>query len=126
MKIYKKVFSAILSCTIAVNTLMASGVSAIAASYSADKKLHGAGKDEISVECIWDGSSDTAWYTGGKDSYDIYTAEELAGLNELCDRGAHYDRFRGVTINLMNDIVLNSTYRISTEKRYKNDTYTKG
>ena len=85
MKIYKKVLSAILSCTIAVNTLMASGVSAIAASSSADNKLPGASKDEISVARIWDGSSDTAWYTGDKDSYDIYTAEELAGLNELCD-----------------------------------------
>lgn len=109
-----KVLSAILSCTIAVNTLLASGVSANAASSSADKKLPGASKTDISVARIWDGSSDTSWFTNDKDSYDIYTAEELAGLNELCDRGAHYDRFRGVTINLMNDIVLNDTSSLSS------------
>ena len=56
---------------------------------------------------VWDGTADTSWYTGDKDSYDISTPEQLAGLAKLCDEGAHEDRFRGVTINLTADIVLN-------------------
>ncbi len=58
---------------------------------------------------VWDGSVDTSWFTNDKDSYDIYTAAQLAGFAKLCDEAAHEDRFRGVTINLMSDIVLNDT-----------------
>lgn len=58
---------------------------------------------------VWDGSVDTSWYTGDRDSYDISTAAQLAGFAKLCDEAAHEDRFRGVTINLTSDIVLNNT-----------------
>lgn len=58
---------------------------------------------------VWDGTVDTSWFTNDKESYDIYTAAQLAGFAKLCDDAAHEDRFRGVTINLMADIVLNDT-----------------
>lgn len=63
---------------------------------------------------VWDGSVDTSWYTGDRDNYDISTAAQLAGFAKLCDEAAHEDRFRGVTINLTADIVLNDT------KNFKN------
>ena len=63
---------------------------------------------------VWDGTADTSWFTRDdlKDVYEIYTAEQLAGLAYLCDHAStegHPDRFRGVIINLMNDIELNDT-----------------
>ena len=62
---------------------------------------------QAATEKVWDGTVDTSWYTGDKESYDISTPEQLAGLAKLCDKAAHEDRFRGVTINLTADIVLN-------------------
>lgn len=62
---------------------------------------------------VWSGKVDTSWYTGDKDSYDISTAEQLAGFAKLVDEAAHDDRFRGVTINLTSDIVLNDTKNFS-------------
>lgn len=53
---------------------------------------------------IWSGKSDTSWYTGDKDSYDISTAEQLAGLSELVGKG---NSMSGVVFNLTNDIWLN-------------------
>lgn len=63
---------------------------------------------------VWDGTVDISWFTSDKtkDIYEIYTAEQLAGLDYLCENPnteGHPDRFAGVTINLMNDIVLNDT-----------------
>ncbi len=58
---------------------------------------------------IWDGTADTSWYTGDKDTYEIYTAEQLAGLSKLVNEVADENRFMGITINLMNDICLNDT-----------------
>lgn len=62
---------------------------------------------------VWSGKADTSWYTGDKDSYDIATAEQLAGFAKLVDEAAHEDRFNGVTINLVSDIVLNDTKNFS-------------
>ena len=61
---------------------------------------------------IWNGTADTSWYTGDKTSYDIYTAEQLAGLSQIVNSEGDDKRFEGVTINLMADIYLNdvSTY----------------
>ena len=56
---------------------------------------------------VWNGKSDTSWYTGDKLSYDISTAEQLAGLAELINTNEDY--FGGITINLTKDIVLNRT-----------------
>lgn len=58
---------------------------------------------------VWNGTVDTSWFTNDRDSYDISTPEQLAGLAKLCDEAAHEDRFRGVTINLTSDIILNDT-----------------
>ncbi|MDE6030989.1 MAG: fibronectin type III domain-containing protein [Oscillospiraceae bacterium] len=96
----KKILSALLSGVIAFSAMAASTVHAFAAS---------SGSEKVSVSRVWDGSYDTDWFTNDKDSYDIYTAEELAGLAYICDNALHADRFNGVTINLMDDIVLNDT-----------------
>ena len=58
---------------------------------------------------VWNGKADTSWYTGDKISYDISTAEQLAGLAELTNNMQDEDQFRGITINLTKDIVLNKT-----------------
>lgn len=53
---------------------------------------------------VWDGiSSDTSWYSSGKDSYYIYNAAELAGLAELVNAGNY---FSGKTVYLSDDIDL--------------------
>ncbi len=55
---------------------------------------------------IWDGTADTSWYTGDKESYDISTPEQLAGLAKLTHGG---NAFKGIIVNLVNDIALNDT-----------------
>lgn len=63
---------------------------------------------ESQITDVWDGSTDTAWYDNNKDatSYDISTAEELAGLAKVVNDGI--DTFEGKTINLMNSLDLNN------------------
>jgi len=75
--------------------------------------------ENVSIAKVWDGTADISWYTtkdgtwnvADKESYDIYTAEQLAGLYVLANKqDDNVDRpFRNVTINLRNDIVLNDT-----------------
>ncbi len=52
---------------------------------------------------LWDGSVDTAWYTGDATEYTISTAAELAGLAEIVNGG---NNLHGVTINLAGDVDL--------------------
>ena len=65
-------------------------------------KVHAA-KSKVKV---WSGEADTSWFTDDKTSYDIYTAEELAGLCKLVEKG---HSFEGITVNLKNNIKLNDT-----------------
>lgn len=96
----KKILSALLSGIMAFSTIAGNAVHALAAkSYS----------DEVSVARVWDGSYDIDWFTNDKDSYNIYTAEEFAGLMKVLDDDLQGDCLQGITINLMNDIVLNDT-----------------
>lgn len=85
------------------------GVMSLSSTYSPVAKLMGnnIGTVEAAVPGVWSGGIDTSWYTGDKDTYEIATAEQLAGFAKLVDDAAHEDRFRGVTINLVSDIVLN-------------------
>ena len=66
--------------------------------------------EEIGILAInkWDGSIDTAWYydNPGANSFEIYTASELAGLAEIVNK--NIDSFQGKTINLKEDIDLNN------------------
>ena len=71
----------------------------------------GAAETEPAVDS-WDGTADTSWYDpyDVKESYDITTAEQLAGLAELVcstnpDTGAH-EHFAGVTFTLQADLDL--------------------
>ena len=68
----------------------------------------------VHAATVWTGGVDTSWYTGNKSSYDISTPEQLAGFAKLVRDAAHEDRFRGVTINLTDDIILNDTSSIAT------------
>lgn len=99
----RKITSTLLAAAMAFTFVIADAVTASA--------VAGTNSDKVSAARIWTGKVDTSWFNKKKikDSYDIYTAEQLAGLAKLADEGAHEDRFRGVTINLMNDIVLNDT-----------------
>ena len=54
---------------------------------------------------VWDGSTtDFDWYNESEESFNISTAEELAGFAELVNDG---NNFEGKTVNLLSDIDLN-------------------
>lgn len=54
----------------------------------------------------WDGTADTSWYDAGnpKTSYEITTAEQLAGLAKI--ENETNNNFKGVTFTLKNDLDL--------------------
>ena len=54
---------------------------------------------------VWDGTADTSWYDGEEKELYISTAEELAGLSTIVNKGNSMD---GQTIVLGSDIYLNS------------------
>lgn len=85
----KKILSIILVLVMTVSSL------AIPASAETTKKPK-----------VWSGKADTSWYDGESDTYDISTAEQLAGLSKLV---ADDNSMAGVVINLTADIVLNDT-----------------
>ncbi len=99
MKI-RKFISIMLSGVMTFSFMSANVINASAAqSYS----------DKVSVARVWDGIYDIDWFTNDKDSYNIYTAEEFAGLMKVLDDDLQGNCLQGITINLMNDIVLNDT-----------------
>lgn len=53
----------------------------------------------------WNGNADTGWYVASEDSFELTTAEQLAGLASLVNEG---NIFQGKTIILKNDIILNN------------------
>ncbi|MDE6707351.1 MAG: dockerin type I repeat-containing protein [Oscillospiraceae bacterium] len=55
---------------------------------------------------IWDGTADISWYDDTQNSFEISTAEQLAGLSQLVRNG---NDMEGKLITLVNDIVLNNT-----------------
>ena len=54
---------------------------------------------------ITPGEPDTRWYRAGRSEFTVSTAEQLAGLAELVNRGNNFD---GVTVNLSGDIDLSA------------------
>ncbi|MCL2283510.1 MAG: fibrobacter succinogenes major paralogous domain-containing protein [Fibromonadales bacterium] len=70
--------------------------------------IGGIGVQTVFAQTAWKGTVDSAWYTIDKSatSYTIFTAEELAGLAQLVNRGTS---FQGKTIVLGANIVLNDT-----------------
>ena len=62
-------------------------------------------KAESDTPTPWDGTVDTSWYDASKDTFEISTAAELAGLAKLVNGG---NNFSGKTIKLTADIDLNS------------------
>lgn len=61
----------------------------------------------VSVARVWNGKADKSWFTGKKDTYNISTAEQLAGIAQIINNDE--DMMNGITINLTNDIILNDT-----------------
>ena len=61
----------------------------------------------LSAQTIWDGTADVSWYDASETSFDIYTPEQLAGVAQLVNNGT--TSFSGKTLNLANDLWLNST-----------------
>lgn len=57
------------------------------------------------VEDTWDGTSDTGWYNDSEKEFKLKTAEELAGLAELVNKG---NTFEGKTVYLGGNINLSS------------------
>jgi len=56
---------------------------------------------------IWNGSTDTSWYSENNNEFTINTPEQLAGLAFLVNIGK--DNFEGKIIKLLEDIALNNT-----------------
>ena len=74
----------------------------------------------VSAEAdIWDGSTDVAWYSDECDTFEITTAEQLAGLAELVNGGKN---FSGKTVILKNDIILNEGDVVNTDGVYSFET----
>ncbi len=69
-----------------------------------ESTLNKSGSSTIEAS-VWDGSTtDFDWYSESEDSFNISTAEELAGFAELVNDG---NNFEGKTVNLLSDIDLN-------------------
>lgn len=54
---------------------------------------------------VWDGTADTSWYTGTETTYEIDSAEALAGLSKLAAEG---NTFQGISLNLTTDVDLDN------------------
>ncbi|MBO7494507.1 MAG: fibronectin type III domain-containing protein [Bacteroidales bacterium] len=61
----------------------------------------------LQAQTIWDGTADISWYDASETTFDISTPEQLAGVAQLVNSGS--TTFNGVTLNLTNDLWLNST-----------------
>ena len=61
----------------------------------------------LQAQTVWNGTADVSWYDATQTSFDISTPEQLAGVAQLVNNGT--TNFNGVTLNLANDIWLNST-----------------
>ena len=60
----------------------------------------------LQAQTIWDGTADTSWYNETSTEFEIFTAEQLAGLAKLVNNG---NDFSYKTVRLTVDIVLNDT-----------------
>lgn len=102
MKKFKKIVSLMLAAAMSFTLVVSQAVTAAAASADSEK---------VSAARVWSGKVDTSWFTKDKtkDVYNISTAEQLAGLSKLVTENAQGNYFKGVMINLTNDIVLNDT-----------------
>ena len=55
----------------------------------------------------YSGTPDTSWYTGDKTEYILTTADQLAGLNKLREDSKGATTFKGITIKLGADMIIN-------------------
>ena len=56
---------------------------------------------------VYSGTPDTAWFTGDKTEYVLTTADQLAGLNKIRQDSAGANTFKGITIKLGADMIMN-------------------
>jgi len=68
---------------------------------------------------VWNGKADTKWYKDSESEFTITTAEQLAGLAKLVNKG---NDFTGKTVKLGANIMLNDTanWRNWEKKKPKN------
>ena len=62
---------------------------------------------DLSKPSIYNGLSDTSWYTGDKTEYVLTTAEQFAGFLDIRQNGGGKITFEGVTIKLARDLIFN-------------------
>ncbi len=62
---------------------------------------------ETETPDVWDGTTDTNWYAEGETEFEIYTAEQLAGIAELANKG---ELSGNTNFYLMQDIYLNENW----------------
>lgn len=67
--------------------------------------IFGVSLPKSQAQAIWDGTADITWYNTGETSFDISTAEQLAGVAQLVNNQGV--TFNGVTLNLTAEIWLN-------------------
>ncbi|MBQ8212997.1 MAG: endonuclease/exonuclease/phosphatase family protein [Clostridia bacterium] len=64
-------------------------------------------EDDPTKPSVYSGIPDTSWYTGGKSSYTLTTADQLMGLMKLRSDSRGSITFSGVTVKLGRDMVFN-------------------
>ncbi len=63
--------------------------------------------EPVGTPDVWDGTADTSWYVEGETEFEIYTAEQLAGLAKLSNEGK---LGKNIGFLLMQDIYLNANW----------------
>lgn len=71
----------------------------------------------IAAPAVWDGTVDVSWFETNAQTYNLTTAEQLAGLAKLVNDGT--SNFQGKTITLGADIFLNDTTGAGDGSWYK-------
>ncbi len=71
----------------------------------------------IAAPAVWDGTADVSWFETNAQTYNLTTAEQLAGLAKLVNDGI--SNFQGKTITLGADIFLNDTTGAGDGSWYK-------
>ncbi|MFU2434249.1 MAG: hypothetical protein ACM678_10325, partial [Clostridiales bacterium] len=89
-KIHKRIGALFLSLALCLGLLPTAALAANAAA----------------VEDIWDGTSDTNWYNDNETEFTLTTAEELAGLAALVNKG---NTFENKTVKLGGNINLSGS-----------------
>lgn len=73
-----------------------------------DSQLKPSDFDPPANASIYSGTPDTSWYTGDKTEYVLTTADQLAGLNKIREDSKGATTFKGITVKLASDMIINA------------------